>query len=84
MDAHILSGAVAMLDRLILFLIVHRNILEKTTTGTMDITEWAKMTKTSRATALRDITDLMEKGILVAAEDGGRSSNYLLKDGNHI
>ena len=50
----------------------------------MDITKWAKMTKTSQATALRDITDLMEKGILVAAEDGGRRSNYLLKDGNHI
>ena len=44
------------------------------------LTIGAKMTKTSQATALRDITDLIEKGILVAAEDGGRSSNYLLKD----
>ncbi|MCI6113405.1 MAG: Fic family protein, partial [Rikenellaceae bacterium] len=48
--------------------------------GKLTTSKWAKMTKTSQATALRDITDLMEKGILVAAEDGGRSSNYLLKD----
>ena len=48
--------------------------------GKLTTSKWAKMTKTSQATALRDITDLIEKGILVAAEDGGRSSNYLLKD----
>lgn len=40
----------------------------------------AKMTKTSQATALRDITDLIDKGILVAAEEGGRSTNYMLND----
>ena len=48
--------------------------------GKLTTSKWAKMTKTSQATALRDITDLMEKGILVAAEEGGRSSNYLLND----
>lgn len=49
-------------------------------TGKLTSSKWAKITKTSQATALRDITDLIEKGILTAAADGGRSSNYLLKD----
>ena len=42
--------------------------------------KWAKIAKTSQATALRDITDLIEKGVLVAAADGGRSTHYELKD----
>lgn len=49
-------------------------------TGKLTSSKWAKITKKSQATALRDITDLIEKGILIAAADGGRSSNYLLKD----
>lgn len=48
--------------------------------GKLTSSKWAKMTKTSQATALRDINDLIEKGILTASEDGGRSANYLLKD----
>lgn len=49
-------------------------------TGKLTSSKWAKMTRTSQATALRDITDLIEKGVLIPASDGGRSSNYLLKD----
>lgn len=41
-------------------------------------TKWAKITKTSTDTALRDIKDLMEKGILQQEEAGGRSVNYSL------
>lgn len=48
--------------------------------GKLTSSKWAKMTKTSQATALRDINDLIDKGILTASEDGGRSANYLLKD----
>lgn len=48
--------------------------------GKLTSSKWAKITKSSQATALRDISDLLEKGILVAAADGGRSANYLLKD----
>lgn len=48
--------------------------------GKLTSSKWAKITKTSQATALRDITDLMDKGVLVAAADGGRSANYRLKD----
>lgn len=48
--------------------------------GKLTTSKWAKITKTSQATALRDITDLIEKGILVASDEGGRSANYLLKE----
>jgi Fic family protein len=46
--------------------------------GNLTSSKWAKMTKTSTDTALRDITDLIEKGILTKAVEGGRSANYLL------
>ena len=46
--------------------------------GKLNTSKWAKMTKTSTATALRDIQDLVEKGILRCADEGGRSTNYEL------
>ena len=36
------------------------------------------MTQVSRDTALRDLTDLVEKRILQRAEGGGRSVSYTL------
>ena len=44
--------------------------------GKLNTSKWAKMTKTSAATALRDIQDLVDKGILCRTEEGGRSTNY--------
>ena len=52
--------------------------------GKLTSSKWAKITKTSQATALRDITDLIEKGVLTVAADGGRSTNYLLKEEKYI
>lgn len=46
--------------------------------GNLTTGKWAKMTKSSKDTALRDITDLVNKGILVKADSGGRSTHYLL------
>ena len=46
--------------------------------GKLNTSKWAKMTKTSPATALRDIQDLVEKGILRCSNEGGRSTNYEL------
>ena len=46
--------------------------------GNLTTSKWAKMTNTSQDTALRDITDLLNKGVLVKANSGGRSTNYLL------
>lgn len=47
--------------------------------GVLNTTKWAKIGKCSQDTALRDIQDLIEKGILVKSEKGGRSTNYELK-----
>jgi len=46
--------------------------------GKLTTTKWAKLTKSSQDTAHRDITDLVEKGILVRSEEGGRSTSYAL------
>ena len=47
--------------------------------GVLNTTKWAKIGKCSQDTALRDIQDLIEKGILVKSLQGGRSTNYELK-----
>lgn len=47
----------------------------KLTTG-----KWAKIAKCSTDTALNDINDLVNKGILVKNKEGGRSTNYSLAD----
>lgn len=44
--------------------------------GNLTTTKWSKMTKVSADTALRDITDLVNKEVLVKAVSGGRSTNY--------
>ena len=46
--------------------------------GKLNTSKWAKMTKTSAATALRDIQNLVDKGILYRTEEGGRSTHYRL------
>ncbi len=46
--------------------------------GNLTSTKWAKLTKCSHDTALRDITDLTEKHILVKESAGGRSTSYAL------
>lgn len=56
------------------------NILMDHFEGNLNTSKWAKITKTSPDTALRDITDLVNKGILVKADSGGRSTHYILKD----
>jgi Fic family protein len=46
--------------------------------GKLKTSKWAKIAKCSPDTALRDIKDLMGKGILKQEESGGRSTNYEL------
>ena len=50
--------------------------------GKLTSSKWAKITKTSSDTALRDIKDLIEKGILKQDEAGGRSTNYIINTAN--
>ena len=48
--------------------------------GKLTSSKWAKIGKCSPDTALRDITDLLERGILVKDKGGGRSTSYSLSD----
>ncbi len=48
--------------------------------GKLKSSKWAKITKCSLDTALRDIKDLIEKGILKQEKSGGRSTNYELTE----
>jgi len=48
--------------------------------GKLQTSIWAKNAKTSTDSALRDIKDMVEKGILKKTDDGGRNSNYELTD----
>jgi Fic family protein len=48
--------------------------------GKLQTSKWAEITKTSTDTALRDIKDLIEKGILKQTDEGGRNANYELVD----
>ncbi len=48
--------------------------------GKLQSSKWAKIAKCSSDTALRDIKDLIEKGILQQEQRGGRSTNYELVD----
>lgn len=45
-------------------------------TGKLTTTKWAKISKCSTDTALRDIQDLVAKNVLVREASGGRSSSY--------
>lgn len=44
--------------------------------GNLTSSKWAKITKSSADTALRDIQDLVNKGVLTKAAGGGRSTSY--------
>jgi Fic family protein len=46
--------------------------------GKLTAEKWAKMTKSSPRTALRDIQELIAAAVLVRNEEGGRSTSYRL------
>jgi Fic family protein len=47
--------------------------------GKLTSSKWAKLTKCSQDTALRDISELMERKVLTKDEAGGRSTSYRLQ-----
>ena len=51
-------------------------LLEGEFKGKLTTSKWAKLSNCSQDTALRDITALMESGILVRNPGGGRSTSY--------
>lgn len=46
--------------------------------GKLTTSKWAKICHCSQDTALRDINDLLSKGLLIRSPEGGRSAHYLL------
>lgn len=46
--------------------------------GKLTAAKWAKICKCSHDTALRDIEDLISKGVLIRSVEGGRSTSYEL------
>ena len=48
--------------------------------GKLTTSKWAALTKSSQDTALRDIQQLVERGVLVRNRAGGRSTSYSLAD----
>jgi len=46
--------------------------------GKLTTSKWAKICKCSQDTALRDINDLISKGMLRNSGEGGRSTSYIL------
>jgi len=48
--------------------------------GKLQTSKWSTIAKTSTDTALRDIKDLVEKGILQQTNQGGRNASYELAD----
>ncbi len=47
--------------------------------GKLTSAKWAKITKCSKDSAIRDINDLIDKNILEQEELGGRSTSYRLR-----
>ncbi len=48
--------------------------------GNLNSSKWAKIAKCSQDSALRDIQDLINKGILEKQPSGGRSTSYILTE----
>jgi Fic family protein len=47
--------------------------------GKLTSSKWAKISKCSKDTAIRDIQDLIKKDVLMKEAEGGRSTNYEFK-----
>lgn len=58
------------------------NMLFDNFEGKLQTSKWAKINKTSTDTALRDIKDLVDKGILRQTNAGGRNAHYELNSKN--
>ncbi len=57
------------------------NLLLGNFEGNLTTSKWGKIAKCSHDTALRDITSLVDYGVLARSAEGGRSTNYYLVNG---
>jgi Fic family protein len=63
---------------------VINRMLEHDWRGHLNTSKYARLAKCSPDTALRDIRELLERGILVKNEGGGRSTSYRLADPDNV
>ncbi|MHC4944142.1 MAG: Fic family protein, partial [Planctomycetota bacterium] len=59
---------------------VINRMLEHDWKGHLNTSKYAKLAKCSTDTALRDIRELLKRGMLIKNEGGGRSTSYRLAD----
>jgi Fic family protein len=59
---------------------VINRMLEHHWKGHLSSSKYARLAKCSQDTALRDIKELLERGVLIKNESGGRSTSYRLAD----
>ena len=52
--------------------------------GHVNTSKYAKLAKCSTDTALRDVRELLERGIFVKNDGGGRSTSYRLADPGNV
>jgi Fic family protein len=52
--------------------------------GHLNTSKYAKLATCSKDTALRDIRELLERGIVVKNPAGGRSTSYRLADADEL
>ncbi|MFQ6046618.1 MAG: DeoR family transcriptional regulator [Gemmatimonadales bacterium] len=52
--------------------------------GHLTTSKYAKLARCSNDTALRDIRELLERGIIVKNPGGGRSTSYRLADPDEV
>jgi Fic family protein len=64
--------------------LVLNRMLDPAFEGYMNTSKYAKLAKCSNDTALRDIGDLVDRGLLVKNPSGGRSTSYRLPTREHL
>lgn len=60
--------------------LIINHMLEDNFVGHMNTSKYAKLAKCSTDTALRDIQDLLSRGIFIQNLGGGRSTSYRLPE----
>jgi Fic family protein len=49
--------------------------------GKITTSKWAKIAKCSHDTALRDLNDLIQKGVMLKESGGSKNTSYILNSG---
>ena len=80
MSYRLLTAQQYQQDADLMYATIHSDVLESLEgfEGKLTTSKWAALTKSSQDTALRDIQQLVERGVLVREAARGRSTSYSL------